>query len=55
LDIDILLYEDQIVQLPTLTIPHPEMLRRQFVLDPAKDIAGDWIHPLTLKTLREHR
>ena len=54
LDIDILLYENQIIELPTLTIPHVEMLRRQFVLSPAKDIAGDWIHPLTQKTLYEH-
>ena len=54
LDIDILLYDDQIIALPTLMIPHPEMLHRQFVLAPALDIAADWIHPLTKKTLREH-
>jgi len=54
LDIDILLYEDRIVELPTLTIPHAEMLHRQFVLVPANEIAADWIHPLTQKTLREH-
>ena len=54
LDIDILLYGEQIVELPTLTIPHTEMLHRQFVLAPAHDIAADWIHPLTKKTLREH-
>ena len=54
LDIDILLYGDQIVNLPALTIPHAEMLRRQFVLAPAQDIAADWIHPFTKKTLREH-
>jgi len=54
LDIDILLYGDRIIELPMLTIPHPEMLHRQFVLAPANDIAGDWIHPLTEKTLREH-
>lgn len=54
LDIDILLYDDQIIELPMLTIPHSEMLRRQFVLAPAEVIAGDWRHPLTKKTLREH-
>jgi 2-amino-4-hydroxy-6-hydroxymethyldihydropteridine diphosphokinase len=54
LDIDILLYEDRIIESPTLTIPHIEMLHRQFVLAPAHDIAADWIHPLTKKTLREH-
>ena len=54
LDIDILLYGDRVVELPMLTIPHPEMLHRQFVLAPAQDIAPDWIHPLTGKTLRIH-
>ena len=54
LDIDILLYEDQIVDLPMLTIPHAEMLHRQFVLIPAQDIAPDWIHPLTKKAIQEH-
>ena len=54
LDIDILLYEDRIVDLPMLTIPHVEMLRRRFVLIPVQDIAADWIHPLTKKALREH-
>jgi 2-amino-4-hydroxy-6-hydroxymethyldihydropteridine diphosphokinase len=54
LDIDILLYEDRIVELPTLIIPHAEMLHRQFVLEPAKDIAADWIHPLTKKTIQKH-
>ena len=54
LDIDILLYGCQIVDLPGLSIPHIEMLHRQFVLIPASDIAADWIHPITKKTLREH-
>jgi 2-amino-4-hydroxy-6-hydroxymethyldihydropteridine diphosphokinase len=55
LDIDILLYENRIIESPVLTIPHAEMLHRQFVLIPANDIAADWIHPLTKKTLREHQ
>ncbi|MCL2004875.1 MAG: 2-amino-4-hydroxy-6-hydroxymethyldihydropteridine diphosphokinase [Planctomycetaceae bacterium] len=54
LDIDILLYGCQIVTLQKLTIPHIEMLNRQFVLVPASDIAGDWVHPITKKTIREH-
>ena len=54
LDIDILLYENHVVKLPILTIPHIEMLHRRFVLEPAKDIAADWVHPLTKKTIQEH-
>jgi len=54
LDIDILLYGDQMVETSLLTIPHVEMLRRQFVLEPANEIAADWIHPLTKKTIAEH-
>ena len=53
LDIDILLYESRVVELPWLTIPHVEMLRRRFVLEPAKDVAADWVHPLVKKTIGE--
>ena len=54
LDVDILLYENRIVELSALTIPHVEMLHRPFVLQPANDIAADWVHPLTGKTIEEH-
>ncbi|MDR0706139.1 MAG: 2-amino-4-hydroxy-6-hydroxymethyldihydropteridine diphosphokinase [Planctomycetaceae bacterium] len=54
LDVDLLLYGDQIISTPTLTIPHPEMLRRRFVLEPAEEIAADTIHPVTGQTIREH-
>ena len=54
LDIDILLYDNCIIELPTLTIPHSEMLYRQFVLEPANDIAADWVHPQTKQTIGEH-
>ena len=54
LDIDILLYGDQIVEWSHLTIPHAAMLHRQFVLEPAQEIAADWIHPITKKTIGEH-
>lgn len=32
---------------PTLTIPHPHMLTRDFVMRPAREVAPDWLHPLT--------
>ncbi|MDR2756372.1 MAG: 2-amino-4-hydroxy-6-hydroxymethyldihydropteridine diphosphokinase [Planctomycetaceae bacterium] len=54
LDIDILLYGDQIIATLTLTVPHPEMLRRRFVLEPAAEIAAETVHPVTGKTIREH-
>lgn len=57
IDLDILLWhQDQqtlIVDRPTLQIPHPRMLQRDFVLRPACDIAGHWQHPLTKTTLSE--
>lgn len=47
IDIDILLYGDRIVDdPPTLTVPHPRMAERAFVLIPAEEVAGDWIHPV---------
>jgi demethylmenaquinone methyltransferase/2-methoxy-6-polyprenyl-1,4-benzoquinol methylase len=54
LDIDILLYADKMQQDADLTIPHPEMLHRRFVLEPANEIAPDWIHPVTRNTLQKH-
>ncbi|QWF70781.1 2-amino-4-hydroxy-6-hydroxymethyldihydropteridine diphosphokinase [Methylomonas paludis] len=40
LDLDILLYADQIIDLPDLQVPHPELVNRAFVLYPLADIAG---------------
>ncbi|MDR1962515.1 MAG: 2-amino-4-hydroxy-6-hydroxymethyldihydropteridine diphosphokinase [Planctomycetaceae bacterium] len=54
LDIDILLYGNQIIATPTLTVPHPEMLLRRFVLEPAQEVAAGSVHPETGLTLREH-
>ncbi|WP_306026606.1 2-amino-4-hydroxy-6-hydroxymethyldihydropteridine diphosphokinase, partial [Oceaniradius stylonematis] len=41
LDIDILAYGDQAIESPTLTVPHPRMFERAFVLVPLADIAGE--------------
>lgn len=46
LDLDILLYEDVILDTPNLTIPHPRMCDRAFVLLPLAEIVPDWIHPI---------
>lgn len=45
LDLDLLLYGDLILNTPNLTIPHPRMTQRAFVLVPLAEIAGDWIEP----------
>ncbi|MCR5543219.1 MAG: 2-amino-4-hydroxy-6-hydroxymethyldihydropteridine diphosphokinase [Eubacterium sp.] len=45
LDIDILLFDDQIINTETLTIPHPEMHKREFVLKPLTEIAPYIYHP----------
>ena len=53
IDIDILLFGDQIVDFPALTIPHPAMHHRRFVLEPLAEIAPEARHPGLKKTIRE--
>ena len=53
LDIDILLFDDVIMNTETLTIPHPEMHKREFVLKPLNEIAPYAYHPIYKKTVEE--
>lgn len=53
IDIDILLYEDQVINEADLVIPHPYLPVRRFSLMPLNEIASDLIHPLSGKTIRE--
>lgn len=51
IDIDILMYDSAIVDTPELTIPHPRMLERAFVMLPLSDIAPTHVHPVARKPL----
>ena len=53
LDIDILLYGNLVVELPHLTVPHPRMTERDFVMRPLAEIAPEVMHPASKKTAEE--
>lgn len=53
MDIDILYYNDLILNSKNLTIPHPEIPNRRFVLEPLAEIAPEHMHPLLKKTSEE--
>ena len=51
IDLDILAYEDRVIHPTALTLPHPEMTKRRFVLLPLSEFAGDYMHPVENKTI----
>ena len=53
IDIDILFFNDSILRTPGLTIPHPEIPNRRFVLEPLNEIAPQYIHPGLHRSVRE--
>lgn len=53
IDMDIIFYDDLVMDTPELTIPHAGLPDRAFALRPLADIAGGWVHPVTGKTAGE--
>lgn len=53
LDVDILLYGDELIQTPTLTVPHPALPARRFALTPLAEIAPQLVHPQLHQTISE--
>lgn len=53
IDIDLLLFGSYIIKSASLTVPHPRMHERKFVLVPAAEIAGDFIHPVFGLSIKE--
>ena len=53
LDLDLLLYDDLVMATPELTVPHPEMHTRAFVLEPLAEIGPNLLHPTQLATVSE--
>jgi len=51
IDIDILFYNNDLIDLPELKIPHPFLQERKFVLVPMNEIASDYVHPVLKKTI----
>jgi len=53
MDIDVLFYDHLILYTPELIVPHKQLHKRRFILEPLKEIAPDFIHPLFSITINE--
>ena len=55
IDIDIIMYDDVVLNSECLTIPHPQMSKRKFILDLLEQVNPNLVDPLTLKSVKELR
>jgi 2-amino-4-hydroxy-6-hydroxymethyldihydropteridine diphosphokinase len=53
LDLDILAYGRRVISMPDISIPHPRLHERRFVLVPLAEISPDWVHPILNKSASE--
>jgi 2-amino-4-hydroxy-6-hydroxymethyldihydropteridine diphosphokinase len=53
IDLDLLAYGDRVMDTPELTLPHPRIAQRGFVLHPLAEVAPHWVHPVLSRTARE--
>ncbi len=53
IDIDIIFYDSEVIDEPDLTVPHPRMHLRRFVLEPLCEVMPDYLHPLLHKTVKQ--
>ena len=53
LDLDILLFQDYVSDDPVLTVPHPDMENRMFVLEPLSQLCPYHVHPITGKSIKQ--
>jgi len=54
IDLDLLLYGNEVLDQPDLTVPHPELIRRSFVLVPLVELDPLVVHPVTGETMLAH-
>ncbi len=53
LDLDLILYGGEVIEMPGLIVPHPRFRDRRFVLEPLAELVPEWIDPVTGKTIAE--